>query len=181
MQKNTVKTCTWKPTLTLDTQTCENGTLLYENHKHACGLLKNIFDKTCSFLKHTNEFDFHTHECDLYTQSVISTYTSVTHNCDFWGLAQMLFLHAKCDLQTHKCDFHTHTVIFKHTREWFSPVRVWFLHAKCDLQTHKSDFHTHSMIFKRKSAISTLTIVNKTRTGVIYIRKSVTSTQCVWF
>jgi hypothetical protein len=91
----------------------------------------------------------------------------------------MLFLHAKCDLQTHKCDFDTHTVIFNTYENVFHPYKYYsytqsviYGHAKCD-------FHTHSVIFKLKSVISTLTIVNTTRKGVIYRTTSVISTRCV--
>jgi hypothetical protein len=55
-------------------------------------------------------FDENTHECNFWTQNVISIRTSVIYVCRVW------FLHAECnfhtlyDVETHKSDFYTQSL-----------------------------------------------------------------------
>jgi hypothetical protein len=76
--------------------------------------------------------DEHTHECNFWTQSMISTRTSVIYICT------VRFLHALCDLITHKSDFYAQSVILTrmsvtttctsviYTRtSWISTWYVW--------------------------------------------------------
>jgi hypothetical protein len=94
----------------------------------------------------------HTHECNFWTQSVISTRTSVIYIRRVW------FIYVECDLFTKsviftrrawflntECNFYTHRVIL--TRS------VWFLRAECsfqtqyDVETQKFDYETLSCDF----------------------------------
>jgi hypothetical protein len=115
----------------------------------------NIFLLThAQFLKHTNEFDFHTHECDLYTQSLITTCTSVMSIRRVWFVdVQLWFLQAE---DTDKCYFYTQRVIFRRTSV-ISTLILWFL--------------THTRMYEYDSYTQ----------SVIYIRTSVIFTHIVWF
>jgi hypothetical protein len=69
----------------------------------------------------------HTHKCNFWTQSVISTSTSVNAKCDF---------HTQSEISTHR-------VISRMTYT----RRVWFIHIFIHAE---SDFHTQSEISKRR-------------------------------
>jgi hypothetical protein len=75
--------------------------------------------------------DEHTHECNFWTQSVISTRTSVIYIC------RVRFPHEKCDFYT-KSVISTRSVMLKRTNVissrtrvflYFSTRRVWFWHV----------------------------------------------------
>jgi hypothetical protein len=80
--------------------------------------------------------DEHTHKCNCWSQSVISTRTSVIYiiqsaisTLKVWFLHAECNFHTQCDGETHKCDFITQKSDF-YTHE-------------CDLHTHECDLHTH--------------------------------------
>jgi hypothetical protein len=82
--------------------------------------------------------DEHKHECNFWTQRVISTRTSVIY------IRKVRCSHVECDFDTQKCTYDT-TTVFQHAQEWF-------LHAECDYDTQECDndttkLNTHELNF----------------------------------
>jgi hypothetical protein len=102
----------------------------------------------------------HTHEFNFWTQSVISTRTSVIY------LRRVWFPHAECNFQTqfnfdtHKCDYDTYN---------------------CDFNTHKSNFYAQSVMLTYMSVIMTLTKVIMTLKRVKTALCVLKSLFCVMF
>jgi hypothetical protein len=90
--------------------------------------------------------DVHTHECNFWTQSVISTRTNVIYIRRVWFFKTECNFQTQCDFNTHKYDYDTHNCDF-HTQSVISTRKVWFLHAECHFYT-QSVISTCSMMLK---------------------------------
>jgi hypothetical protein len=66
------------------------------------------------------QYDFNTHECDVYTQNVISKFMSVIFiqksmnmtRTNVISSGRVQYSHAECDFNTHECDVHVHECDF---------------------------------------------------------------------
>jgi hypothetical protein len=104
----------------------------------------------------TNDSSLHTHECDFYTKSVVSTRSRViptSLSVIFIQIEQ--FLYVKCDFDTHECNLNKHECSLTHMK----------------VTTTLVQFPHENVILTRMSLISTHTSV--VLTHVIRIRSSV--------
>jgi hypothetical protein len=104
------------------------------------------------FKKQTLVSDEHTNECEFWTQSVISTWTSVI------STRTSVIYTCRVRFLLEECDFYSQSV---------------FSHAECDFYT-QSVISTRSVMLKRTIVIILLTTEISTRTRVI-------STHRVWY
>jgi hypothetical protein len=88
-------------------------------------------------------------ECDLYTQSVISTRTRLVSarivrfpyaECAFYTHESKFDTYA-CEYDTHECDFHTF--------EYDSYTPECNFYTQCDFTTRECDFNMHNIGFAR--------------------------------
>jgi hypothetical protein len=118
----------------------------------------------CNF---QTQYDFDTHKCDFYTQSVMwhvwvwlwHLYVSKPHSA-CRNHSFVWFSHASCDEHTHECNFWTQSVISTRTRVissrrvwswdvwvWLRHARVWITHARVEFQLDTCDFNSIRVTF----------------------------------